>query len=182
MNRIMCAAALMLTAGLSTALAQSEAEILIDAAVESELILTNVDGTWGLFSPGQTYVITPGSFKEPPGPGEGAGILTDPVGFELEGNPGSDVLVSLVLPGAFLSESENGALPLSNWTYGWNYDNDNTVAFVESGPIVGSAVTVTVGGDALVGIFLGATVTVPTSAFPDTYIAQVIGSAAYTGN
>jgi hypothetical protein len=182
MKRFMFVVAMLMVLGLSTALAQSEAEILITAAVESELILTNVDGDWGLFSPGESYTVTPSGFKEPPGPGEGAGITVDPVGFECEGNPGSEVLITLVLPAAFISDSENGALPLSNWTYGWNYDNDPTVAFAESGPVVGSAVTVQIGGDALVGVFFGASVSVPTSAFADSYTAQLIGSATYTGN
>ena len=141
MKRFMFVLALLLVVGLSSALAQSEAEALVTASVESELVLVNVDGDWGLFSPGQTYTVTPSGFKEPPGPGEGAGIVVDAIGFEIDGNPGSDVLVSLILPGAFNSDDENGNLPLSNWTYGWNYDNDPGVAFADAGPVTGSAVT-----------------------------------------
>jgi hypothetical protein len=179
MKRFMFVLALLLVVGLSSALAQSEAEALVTASVESELVLVNLDGDWGLFSPGQTYVVTPGGFKEPPGPGEGAGIVVDAIGFEVDGNPGSDVLVSLVLPAAFTSDDENGNLPLSNWTYGWNYDNDPSVAFTAAGPVAGSAVTLTIGGGAASGLFLGATVTVPTTAFAGGFTAQIIGSAVY---
>ena len=179
MKRFMFVLALLLVVGLSSALAQSEAEALVTASVESELVLVNLDGDWGLFSPGQTYTVTPSGFKEPPGPGEGAGIVVDAIGFEVDGNPGSDVMVSMVLPAAFVSDDENGSLPLSNWTYGWNYDNDPSVAFTAAGPVAGSAVTLTIGGGAASGLFLGATVTVPTTAFAGGYTAQIIGSAVY---
>jgi hypothetical protein len=182
MKRFMLVLALLLVVGLSAAWAQSEAEALVTASVESELILTNIDGDWGLFSPGLTYTVTPGGFKEPPGPGEGAGITVDPIGFEVEGNPNSEVLVSLVLPAAFTSDDENGSLPLSNWTYGWNFDDDPSVAFSAAGPVTGSAVTVIIGGGAVSGLFLGANISVPTTAFAGGYTAQIIGSATYTGN
>jgi hypothetical protein len=178
MTRSIVVLALLLLS-LSGAFAQSEAEALITASVESELVLVNVDGDWGLFSPGQTYTITPGGFKEPPGPGEGAGITVDAIGFEVDGNPGSNVLVSMVLPAAFNSDDENGNLPIGTWTYGWNYDNDPGVAFVSAGPVSGSAVTVIIGGGAASGLFLGATITVPTTAFAGGYTAQIIGSATY---
>jgi len=179
MKRFMFVLAMLLVVGLSSALAQSEAEAIITASVESELVLVELGGDWGLFSPGQTYTITPGGFKEPPGPGEGVEITVDPVGFEVDGNPGSDVQVALILPAAFISDDENGNLPLSNWTYGWNYDNDPSVAFSAAGPVSGSAVTLTIGGGAASGLFLGATVTVPTTAFAGGYTAQIIGSATY---
>jgi len=182
MTRFIFVLALLLVVGLSAALAQSEAVTLVTATVETELILTNLDGDWGLFSPGQTYTITPGAFKEPPGPGEAAGDQVESIGFEVEGNPNSEVLVSFVLPAAFVSDDGNGNMPLSNWTYGWNYDDDPSVAFTAAGPVTGSAVTVNIGGDALIGLFLGATVSVPTTAFVGGYTAQVIGSATYTGN
>jgi len=73
-------------------------------------------------------------------------------------------------------------MPLSNWTYGWNYDDDPSVAFAAAGPVVGSAVTVNIGGGAITGLFLGADVSVPTTAYTGSYIAQIIGSATYTGN
>ena len=179
MKRFMFVFALLLVVGLSSALAQSEAEVLVTATVENELILVNLDGDWGLFSPGQSYVVSASGFKEPPGPGEGAGITVDPIGFEVDGNPGSDVQVTMVLPAAFTSDDENGNLPLSNWTYGWNYDNDPSVAFSQAGNVTGSAVTLSIGGGAASGLFLGATVTIPTSAFAGGYTAQIIGSATY---
>src|ERR1043165_209851 len=99
MKRFLFVAALLMVAGICNyAVAQSEAEALVTASVENELALVNVDGDWGVLSPGVTYVITPGGFKEPPGPAEGAGVVVGPVGFEVDGNAGSEVLVSLVLP------------------------------------------------------------------------------------
>src|SRR5262249_46682092 len=142
MKSLIVALALVLFIGLNhVVFAQSEAEALITASVESALTLVNVDGDWGVFAPGQAYVITPGGFKEPPGPGEGAGVVVGPVGFEVDGNAGSNVVITLVLPSGLQSDDGNGALALSNWTFGWNYDNDPTAPFAASGPIVGSAVT-----------------------------------------
>ena len=149
------------------------------ATVENELILVNLDGDWCLFSPGQSYVVSASCFKDPPGPCVCSGITVDPIGFEVDGNPGSDVLVTMVLPAAFTSDDENGNLPLSNWTYGWNYDNDPSVAFSQAGNVTGSAVTLSIGGGAASGLFLGSTVTIPTSAFAGGYTAQIIGSATY---
>jgi hypothetical protein len=63
--------------------------------------------------------ITPAGFKDPPGPGEGPGIVVGPVGFEVDGIGGEDVIVNLVLPGAMNSDDDAAGLPLSNWTYGW---------------------------------------------------------------
>ncbi len=174
--------ALLLVGLCNFAVAQSEAEALVDAVVENALALVNVDGSWGTMSPGVSYVITPGGFKEPPGPGEGAGVVVGPVGFEVDGNAGSEVLVTLVLPSGLQSVDENGNLPCSNWTYGWNYDNDPTAAFNAAGPVTGGGVTLQIGGGAASGLFLGATVSVPTTAFGGDYIGQIIGSATYTGN
>jgi hypothetical protein len=179
MKRFMIVLALLLVVGLSAAWAQSEAEALITGEVESELVLVNIDEDWGLFAPGNTYIITPGGFKEPPGPGESAGDQVGSPGFEVDGNAQTDVLISLVLPAGMTSDDENGVLPLSNWTYGWNYDIDPTVTFVQAGPVVGSAVTVSIGGDAACGVFFGATVSVPVTAFAGSYTAQLIGSATY---
>ncbi len=183
MKRLMLALALVLFVGLNhVVFAQSEAEALITASVENALTLVNVDGDWGVFAPGQSYVITPGGFKEPPGPGEAAGDVFGPVGFEVDGNAGSNVVVTLVLPAGLVSDDGNGSLPLSNWTFGWNYDNDPTAPFAASGPVVGSAVTLGIGGGGATGLFIGATVTVPQTAFAGSYTGQLIGSAAYTGN
>src|SRR3972149_9161457 len=145
MKRFMFVLALLLVVGLSAAWAQSEAEALVTAEVENELILVNIDEDWGLFSPGNSYVVTPGGFKEPPAPAEGPGNQVGSPGFEVDGNAGSDGLISLVLPAAFVSDKEEGTLPLSNWTYGWNYENDPGVAFIQAGPGGGNAGAVSVG-------------------------------------
>jgi len=181
MKQFMFVFALVLVLG-TTAFAQSEAEALITGEVVSELSLVNVDGDWGVFASGNTYIITPSGFKDPPGPGEGPGVVVGPVGFEVNGIGGEDVVVNMLLPGAMNSDDDAAGLPLSNWTYGWNYDNDPTATFTQSGSVVGGAVTLSINSNATSGLFLGATVTVPTTAFPGTYTAQVIGSAAYIGN
>ena len=182
MKRLIVLPALFLVAMCSDASAQSEGEALVTATVENELVLLNVDGDWGLLSPGTTYVITPGGFKEPPGPGEGAGIVVGPVGFEVDGGAGLEVFVSLLLPAGLLSDDESGSLPCSNWTFGWNYDNDPSAAFADAGPVIGGGVRLTIGGGSASGLFLGATVSVPPTAFTGTYTGQIIGSVAYTGN
>jgi hypothetical protein len=166
----------------SMAMAQSEAEALVVGEVVSALTLVNVDGDWGVFASGNTYIITPGGFKEPPGPGEGAGVVVGPVGFEVGGIGGEDVVVNLLLPGQMNSDDDASGLPLSNWQYGWNYDNDPTATFTDAGAVVGNAVQLSINSNAASGLFLGATITVPTTAFPGTYTAQIIGSAAYIGN
>lgn len=183
MNRFMLVVALLFVVVMGNiAYAQSEAEALVTATVENALVLVNVDGDWGVFAAGNSYVITPGGFKNPPGPGEGAGVVVGPVGFEVDGNAGDKVVVSLVLPSTFPSDDGNGALAVSNWTYGWNYDNDPAATFSASGPVTGNAVSLTVGGGGATGLFLGATVTIPPTAFAGGYTGQIIGSAAYTGN
>jgi hypothetical protein len=182
MKRFLFIAALLVVALCNYAMAQSEAEALVTASVENALALVNVDGDWGVMSPGITYVITPGGFKEPPGPGEGAGVVVGPVGFEVDGNAGSEVLVSLVLPAELHSDDDNGGLPTSNWTYGWNYDNDPAASFAAAGPVTGGGVTLIISGGGATGLFLGASVTVPTTAFAGGYTGQIIGSATYTGN
>jgi len=183
MKRFLLVAALLMVVGICNyAVAQSEAEALITGSVESALGLLNVDGDWGVFSPGITYVITPGGFKQPPGPGEGAGIVVGPVGFEVDGNAGSEVLITLVLPPGLASDDENGSLPVNNWTYGWNYDNDPLAAFAAAGPVTGNGVTLRISGSGASGLFLGASVSVPTTAFAGSYTGQIIGSATYTGN
>lgn len=181
MKRFLLIAALLVVALCNYAVAQSEAEALVTATVENALGLVNIDGDWGTLSPSQTYIVSPGGFKDPPGPGEGVGVIVGPVGFEVDGNAGSEVLVSLTF-GNLQSDDENGSIPLSNWTYGWNYDNDPTAAFTAAGPVTGGGVTVQIGGGAASGLFLGATITVPPTAFAGGYQAQIIGSATYTGN
>lgn len=182
MKRFLLIAALLVVALCNYAMAQSEAEALVTASVENALALVNVDGDWGVMSPGVTYTITPGGFKQPPGPGEGAGVVVGPVGFEVDGNAGSEVLISLVLPAGLQSDDENGNLPCSNWTFGWNYDNDPGASFAAAGPVTGGGVVMQISGGGASGLFLGATVTVPTTAFAGSYTGQIIGSATYTGN
>ncbi|HTK82894.1 MAG TPA: hypothetical protein VL633_11420 [Bacteroidota bacterium] len=126
MKRFLLISILLIVALSNYAIAQSESEAIITATVENALALVNVDGDWGVLSPGVTYTITPGGYKQPPGPGEGAGIIVGPVGFEVDGNAGSEVFITLVLPSGLQSDDENGNLPCANWTYGWNYDNDPT--------------------------------------------------------
>jgi hypothetical protein len=183
MRTVLALSALVLTASLcQRAFAQSEAEALITASVESQLTLVNVDGDWGVFSPGLNYTISASGFKEPPGPGEGAGIVVGPVGFEIDGNAGSQVVITLVLPQQLVSDDGNGGIAVGDWTFGWNYDNDPSASWAASGPVIGNAVPLIIGGGGASGLFLGATLTVPQTAFAGTYTGQVIGSAAYTGN
>ena len=182
MNRFLLAVSLLALALCNYAFSQSESEALVTMSVENSLALVNVDGDWGVMSPGVIYVITPGGFKEPPGPGEGAGIVVGPVGFEVDGNAGSEVLVSLILPAGLESDDESGSLPCSNWTYGWNYDNDPTASFSAAGPVTSGGITLTIGGGAVSGLFLGATVSVANTAYAGGYTGQIIGSATYTGN
>ena len=182
MRKILIATVLWFVMSASFAAAQSEGEAIVTGEVESTLGLVNLDADWGVFSPGLTYVITPSGFKQPPGPGEGAGFTVGAVGFEVDGNAGSEVLVNLVLPSSMLSDDENGSLPMSNWTYAWNYDNDPSVSFAESGPVSGSGVVMRISGSGASGLFLGASITVPTTAFAGSYTAQIIGSVSYTGN
>jgi len=179
MKRYIFILALLLVGLINFAVAQSEAEALVTATVENALALVNIDGDWGTLAPSQQYVITPGGFKDPPGPGEGVGVVVGPVGFEVDGNAGSEVEVTLTL-GDLISDDENGSIPCTNWTFGWNYDNDPTAAFTAAGPVVGNKVTVQIGGGAATGLFFGATVSVSPTAFAGGYQAQLIGSAAYT--
>ena len=183
MTRFLLLSAFALLIGSSTvAFAQSEATSLITVTVANPIGVFNVDGGWGVFSPGETYVITPGGFKNPPGPSEGGNVVVGPVGFELAGNSGSQVVVTFSLPSQLISDDGNGGLGLSNWTYGWNYENDPTSPFAATGPIIGNAVTVGIGGSGASGLFLGATVSAPAVAFAGEYTGHLIASAAYTGN
>ena len=166
----------------NAAIAQSEAGALVTAVVNNSLVIVSADGDWGLFASGNTYVVTPSGFKDPPGPGEGPAVVVSPLAFEIGGDAGSDVQIKLVLPSSFRSDDESGELPVISWNYGWNYDDDPFASFVGSGPVAGSGLSLTIGGGAVAGLFLGATVSVPNEAFPGIYTAQVIASVAYLGN
>jgi hypothetical protein len=183
MTRFLLLSSFVLFIALSpVAFAQAEASALVIARVENPLSIFNVDGDWGAFAPGGTYVITPGGFKNPPGPSEGGNVVVGPVGFEVAGNAGSHIVVSLNLPSQLISDDGNGGLVTSDWTYGWNYDNDPNRPFAASGSIAGNEVTIGIGGSGVSGLFLGATVTVPPSAFTGSYTGRLVASAAYTGN
>ncbi len=162
--------------------AQSESTTFISAHVENPLGVFNIDGDWGAFAPGGTYVITPGGFKNPLGPGEGGNLVVGPVGFEVAGNSGAHLVVTLNLPAELISDDGNGSLGLTNWTYGWNYENDPMSPFAASDSVLGNDVTITIGGNGISGLFLGATVSVPPSAFTGSYTGRLLGSASYTGN
>lgn len=180
MKRFMFVLALLLVVGLSSALAQSEAVLLPTAEVATELLIEpNTDGSFGLLAPGRTYVVTPGGFKEPPGPGEAAGDVVETPSFIVTGDPSAEVVVSLVLPGALISDDGYAGIPLSNWSYAWNYDGAPDATFVSSGPISGNSVPMTIGGDGTAGLLFGTTISVPTTAFAGTYTAQIIGTVAY---
>jgi hypothetical protein len=173
---------LLVAVPIDTAIAQTESEALVTGTVEQSLALIPSDGDWGLFASGNIYVITPAGFKDPPGPGEGPGVVVSPVAFEIDGSAGTDVQVDLVLPSAFVSDDESGELPLSNWHFGWNYDNDPAASYSDAGQVTGDRVILSIGGEAVSGLFLGATVSVPNESFPGVYTAQVIASVIYLGN
>jgi hypothetical protein len=173
---------LLMAVPFNAAVGQSESEALVTATVEQSLALLTSDGDWGLFASGNIYVVTPAGYKDPPGPGEGPGVVVAPVAFEINGDAGSGVQVNLVLPSSFVSDDQSGELPLSNWHYAWNYDDDPTASFNGAGALSGGAISLNIGGDAVSGLFLGATVSVPNEAFPGLYTAQIIASVAYLGN
>ncbi len=133
--------------------------------------------SWGTVSPGLVYTVTPGGFKEPPGPGEGAGVVVDPFGFTVTGTPGADVTIHLTLPDDFAPEDSTAVLSLSSWTYGWRHDNSG-LPWQDAGPLVGDSVRVTIGGAGVAELYLGAMVTVPLDALPRTFTAQVVASYA----
>jgi len=183
MTRFLLLSAFILFIGLNPVIfAQSESTAFISAHVENPLGVFNIDGDWGSFAPGGTYVITPGGFKNPIGPGEAGNVTVEPVGFEVAANSGAHLLVTLTLPSELISDDGNGSLVLSNWTFGWNYDNDPRSPFAASGSVFGNDVTITIGGRGISGLFLGATVSVPPGAFTGSYTGHLLASAAYTGN
>lgn len=183
MNRIMLTIALLLLVGLSSALAQTEAVATALAAIEAEFAIEGLEADWGLFAPGVVYTISAGGLKAPPGPEEGVGVGNlDPLGFEISGSPGTELIMYLVLPAGMSEEEGNAVLPMSNWTYGWNYEADATASFVGAGPLVGNSVAMAINSNGTSGLYLGCTVTVPTTAYIGSYFAEVIGSAVVTGN
>ena len=159
--------------------AQSEAAAIITVSVEEVLVVDPVDGDWGVMGIGNTYVLTPSGFKVPTGPGESAGDQFDPPGFEITGNFNEQVLCRMTFPpGLDNTDGPGGRIALSNWTYGWNADADPTATFQSSGPVVGDQVIAII-GDGVVGIYFGATNTVPITATGGTYEGNLVLSASY---
>lgn len=136
-----------------------------------------LDSTWGFVTPGQNYVITPSGFKESPGPGEGAGITVSPFTFEISGPPGAHVTVTLTLPDAFIANDTAGLLPLSSW---WAYVYADDWPPWTVGPEFGDSVTVSIGDSGVAVLSLAAMVTVPITAVPGPYTAQL--TISYPGS
>jgi hypothetical protein len=163
------------------AFAQSEAVAIATGAVETTLLIEGQDADWGIFGTGVTYVITAYGFKNPPGPGEAAGDEFDALGFLIEGSANAEILVNFVFPTGLDNVDLGGSrIALNNWQFGWNYDQDPTATFAQSGPVVGNSMTLPLGIDGVVGIFLGCTATVPPTAQEGGYEGQVIGIVSYT--
>jgi hypothetical protein len=134
------------------------------------------DSWWGYVSPGVTYVITPGGFKQPPGPGEGPGIVINPFSFQFTGAPLSDVTVKLDLPEAFTSLDFNGSLPLTDWTYALPPNDVRCQLCGETGYIQGDSVSVHIDSSGAQILNLGATLSVPSTAFPGEYNSSIVVS------
>lgn len=162
--------------------AQTQAAAIMSGDVQQPLSIVNIDGDWGTFAPGNTYVMTPGGFKSPPGPGEPIDAMVEALGYTVIGNPGEKVLLSLIIPDRLISEDNGAALPTSNWTYGWNYANDPEETFNQTGPINPDGIQLVIGGDGITGVFIGATVMVPTYTSAGDYFGQVIGRVSHTAN
>ncbi len=132
-----------------------------------------IDESFGIVSQGQMYVITPGGFKEPPGPGEGAGVVVDPFRFMITGSPGEDVDVVLTLPDSFVSNDGTKFIPLMRWTcqiaddWWWG-----------AWPLVNDTITVSIFGGGMTPISIAATLTVPLTACPGPYTAAIRASFA----
>lgn len=186
MKRFMIVLALLLSLGLSNILAQTQAVATAIATVELGLLLEGTtDNDWGIMAPGESYLVTPAGFKEPPGPGETVG---DPIPgiapfFILSADAGAEVVFELIFPAGFLGTDSYITLPTSNWTYGLTYAGDpSSEPFIAYGPVVGNSAAGQVGGAGTLNLHLGATVTVPNNAPVDEYTAQVICTVIATGN
>ncbi len=184
MKRFMFVLAVLLLVGLSTGLAQNQAATVVLAAVENGMLLEGSEIDWLIFAPGETYVITPGGFKEPPGPGEtiGESIVVDPW-FTLTADAGANVIFDFILPTGLIGETSGVVLGTSNWMYGLTIGGDPSgEAFVGYGPVIGSTASGVVGADGALFVHMGATVSVPNNAPVDAYFGQVICTAIATGN
>jgi hypothetical protein len=137
---------------------------------------TSDESSWGVVTSGITYVITPGGFKEPPGPGEGAGVTVSPFAFIIRGTPHSEVTVTLNLPESFISLDANGSLPLTNWTY---VVPPNEGDFGCPCPIPRDSVTMYLDSSGTRILLIGATVSIPENAFEGAYSAGI--TVSYSG-
>lgn len=133
------------------------------------------DGSWGTFLQGQSYVVTPGGFKDPPGHGESAAVVVDPFRFIITGSSGEDVNVVLTLPDSFDSDFGASFIPLRNWTY--SFCNDG-YGFQCSGALYSDTISVPVLGNGMTLLSLGATLPVPMTASPGSYTAALRASFA----
>jgi hypothetical protein len=127
------------------------------------------DESWGKAAQGVAYVVTPAGFKNPAGPGEGAGVTVDPFRFQVTGSAGAWVEVVFALPDSFVADGASGSLPLTHWTYriafgegnewSWWVDSDTLIV-----PISSSGATV---------LSFGAMMDVPVAASYSPYRAVV---------
>ncbi|HTK81947.1 MAG TPA: T9SS type A sorting domain-containing protein [Bacteroidota bacterium] len=134
------------------------------------------ESSWGVVSNGITYVITPGGFKAPPGPGEGSGIAVNPFTFRITGTPMSSVTVRLDLPSTFNSLESNSSLPLTDWTYALPPNDVRCQLCGETGSIQGDSINVFIDSTGMQTLDIGATVSVPLGAFAGGYNASLIVS------
>jgi hypothetical protein len=150
--------------------------VLLVPASSSGFSQFPTDGSWGTVRQGQPYVITPGGFKNPPGPGEGAGVVVDPFRFVITGSAGEEVKVVLTLPDAFASDVDSAVIPLTNWTYSV-CDGCEGSCFC-SGAYIDS-VMVTIHNNGVTLLTVGATFFVPDTASLGSYTAAL--RASYAG-
>lgn len=136
--------------------------------------IDEADSTWGVMSPGTTYVITPSGFKEPPGPGEGAGVTVSSFRFVIRGTPDAVVTVMFNMSDAFSSEVTNDSLLFTNWVY--NLDWPGVCPHCEGGPIYGDSLRLPIFSGGTTTLFIAATVAVPTEAIAGKYSAEITAS------
>lgn len=151
-------------------------------SVGAQIFISPSDGDFGDLSPGVTYAITADGSITPP---DAAGNTeVTPVIWEIEGQPGANVLITFGLPPFFEGDGIGGGgirVPYAAGIQsgGWS-DATFTVAepYNPIDPRVPNTIFL-VGGSAAVQ--LGGVIAVPNGA-PDTdYESQVVLTAAYTG-
>lgn len=151
-------------------------------SVGAQLFISPSDGDFGDLSPGVTYAITADGSITPP---DAAGNTeVTPVIWEIEGQPGANVLISFALPPYFEGDGIGGGgarVPYAAGIQsgGWS-DATFTVAepYNPIDPRVPNTIFLVAGGAA---VQLGGMIAVP-SGVPETdYETQVVLTAAYTG-